>query len=203
MWKKFIPAFIATTLLVTSGWADVVFLINGETIEGRLIEQSPDSGKVIVKTKYGEQLYNREQVVAMVNIADAQIVRARLRAGRAYMRRNMMKEANLEFDVVLKINKKFQRLIDKYKEEHAMRAAEIERAFERHRPRPEPEPTAAAESGETESAGAESAPESEPEPEAKPEKGFFSKLLSNKIVLYGGGGVAIVILLMVMKKQKM
>jgi hypothetical protein len=195
MLRRTVLVFVTTALLISAASAEVVFFSNGKTIEGRLIDSDPDSEKVTVKTKYGSQEYRREQIVAMVSTSQARIVKTRLAAGKTYMRRNMMQEAVLEFEVVLKIDKNFQTIIDGYVEELALNAAEIERAFERYKPKPKPapEPEVAA---ETETVEVE-----EPEPEPEPEKSFFSKLMSGNIKYVIGAGI-VVGLVILLKKGK-
>ena len=209
MWIKMVLVFVATALLISAASAEVVFFTNGKTIEGRLIDSDPKSENVTIKTKYGSQQYRREQVVTMLHMSQARIVRTRLAAGRTYMRRKMMEEAVLEFEVVLKIDKKFQTIIDGYAEEMAMNTAEIERAFERFRPKPKPVPVAevAAETETKETAQqepeaeTESEPEAETEAEPEPEKSFFSKLFSGKMMYVVGGGI-VVGLILLLKKRK-
>ena len=201
MWIKMVLGFVATALLISAASAEVVFFTNGKTIEGRLIDSDPNSENVTIKTKYGSQQYRREQVVTMVNMSQARIVQTRLAAGKTYLRRNMMAEAVLEFEVVLKIDKKFQTIIEGYAQEMAMNAAEIERAFERYRPKPKPVPVPAV-SAETETAETEEQqPEAEPEPEPEPEKSFFSKLFSGNMLYIVGGGI-VVGLVVLLKKRK-
>lgn len=201
MWSRMVLIFVATALLISSASAEVVFFANGKTIEGRLIDSNPDSDKVTVRTKYGSQEYRREQVVAMVSMPQARIIKARLAAGRTYMRRKMMEEAKLEFEVVLKINSRFQTIIDRYAEELAVNTAEFERAYERYRPKPKP--VAAAEVAvETETTGAaEITDEKTAEEVQVPEKSFFSKLFSGKMMYIVGGGV-VVGLIILFKKSK-
>jgi len=118
MYLRIVVISIAMVFMAQAACADMVFFTDGRTMDGKLVEPSPESKKVVIKTQYGEQQFDRSQILTVLTDYEALRVKPRLRSGVAFLIRGKLEEANREFEAAIKINKnlmpKVQQLVQNY-----------------------------------------------------------------------------------------
>jgi hypothetical protein len=125
MLRLFVGTVLILVLVMCVASAEIVFLRNGECIEGRLNDKVPDSNKITVKTVYGEQEFYRRQVLTCVSDFNAKRAGHCLKSARYWLRRYNLNKATDEFETLLMIDEKFQFLIDIYMADYFARLAKL------------------------------------------------------------------------------
>ena len=129
--KLIIPAVLLVAVF-QGAWGDVVFFHSGQSIDGKLIEPFEGSDTVIVKTQYGELQYARSSVLTVLDDYDAHRVKPRLLAGIQYLSKGKIKEANSEFELVLRVNREFApKVAELIKRYYLQRVEQFNKAFKK------------------------------------------------------------------------
>ena len=118
MSKRFFGVVLVLVLAMCTASAEIVFLTNGECIEGRLKDTVPESNKITVKTIYGEQEFYRRQIITSVDHFSAKRALHCLKSARHWLRRYNLNRADQEFETLLTIDERFQVLVNIYKAEY-------------------------------------------------------------------------------------